>query len=37
MPDEVPVHREEASRDAVTQLPEGPGVTVESERDAAQT
>ncbi len=31
------MHREEASRDAVTQLPEGPGVTVESERDAAQT
>ena len=35
MPDEVPVHREEASRDTVALLPEGPRMAVEGERDAA--
>jgi hypothetical protein len=36
MPDEVPVHREETSRDTVALLPEGPRMTVEGERDASQ-
>ena len=36
MPDEVLMHWEEASRDAVTLLPEGPGVAVEGARNPAQ-